>query len=125
MRTENYPKTVDEILREEKIPCVVADEKGLFTFVNAVFERSYGWKKEKLVGCLITQIMPLEFRDAHHVGFSRFLSTKQRTLLGKSVSVSILQAGGKVTPAEHFILADKKDGKWRFAALIRPILASL
>lgn len=59
-------------------------------------------------------------RDSHNVGFSRFLTTEQATIAGKPLALSVLRKDGKTVDAEHFILAEKRDGQWVFAATINP-----
>lgn len=113
-----YPKNVDEILQQTDLPAVGLDEGGLFNYVNHAFEQTYGWTKEELLGKSVTTIMPPNFRDAHHIGFSRFLITEKATIAGKPLPLAVLFKDGRIHDAEHFILTDKKDGKWRFAATI-------
>jgi PAS domain S-box-containing protein len=111
-------KTVEEILNEKEHPAVAIDEHGLFFFVNNAFEKSYGWSKEELLGQVITIIMPPYMRDAHNFGFSRFLTTEISKIQGKPLPLPIYCKDGTIKDAEHFIVGEKKDGKWRFAATI-------
>lgn len=113
------PQTVTEILNEQTIPAVAIDNQGLFTWLNQAFTTTYGWAESDLLGKSVTTIMPPAFRDAHHVGFSRFISTEKATVAGKPLPLAILFKDGTIKNAEHFILAEKKDGQWRFAATIR------
>lgn len=115
-----YPKSVDEILKITDTPVVAADNLGLLVFINQAFTNSYGWTEEDLIGKPITKIMPESFRPLHVVGFSRFLTTGQSKVAGHPLPLAVLFKDGTVKDAEHFILADKKDGQWRFAATIRP-----
>jgi PAS domain S-box-containing protein len=117
----NYPTSVNEILEEKTIPAVAANEEGILTFINEPFERSYGWTKEELIGHSITDIIPPHYRSAHHVGFSRFIATEHPTLLGKPLALVVLHKDGRSITAEHFILANKVDGRWCFGALIQII----
>lgn len=114
-----YPATVSELLALRDVPVVAIDQQGLITFVNKAFEKSYGWSGDELVNGSVTNIMPSHMRNAHNVGFSRYLATEQATLLGTPLMLSIQFKDGRVADAEHYILGDKiKDG-WRFAAIIR------
>jgi PAS domain S-box-containing protein len=114
-----YPPTsVEEILGEEDIPAVGIDETGLFFHVNNAFEGAYGWTRAELLGKSVTTIIPPAMRELHHIGFSRFLSTETSTLAGRPLPLPILCKDGRVLDAEHFILAEKKDGQWRLAATI-------
>lgn len=116
----NYPKTVQEILDEKVLPSVAADHNGLLTLVNDAFQKAYGWNRDDLLGKSITTIMPPYMRDSHNVGFSRFLTTEKATVAAKPLPLPVLCKDGRVVDAEHFILAEKIDGNWIFAATINP-----
>lgn len=109
---------VDDILKEEKIPSVAIDEQGIFFHVNAAFEKAYGWSSDDLLGKVITMIMPPHMRDAHNFGFSRFLTTEVSKIQGIPLPLPIQCKDGTIFDAEHFIVGEKKNGKWRFAATI-------
>jgi len=113
-----YEKTVEDILQEVTIPVVAIDEHGLFFHVNHAFEQKYGWTREDLIGKVITIIMPPHMRDAHNFGFSRFLTTELSKIQGKPLSLPVQCKDGSIVDAEHFIVGDKRDGKWRFASTI-------
>ncbi len=113
-----YPDNVDGILALASVPVVAIDQESIFTFINDVFEKEYGWKSSELIGKPVTEIMPAHMRNAHMIGFSRFLTTESPELLGKPLSLEVLYKDGRIKKANHFILADKKDGRWRFAAII-------
>lgn len=122
-----YGKTVDpdkigveDILHEQTLPAVAIDEHGLFFHVNNAFEEAYGWRKEDLIGKVITIIMPPHMRDAHNFGFSRFLTTQVSKIQGKPLFLTVHCKNGTIVDAEHFIIGEKKNGKWRFAATITP-----
>ena len=113
-----YPKTVDEILAHQDIPVVSADDQGIITYINKAFSDAYGWKSADLVGQSLTVIMPDKFREAHQFGFARFLSTEQPRVAGQPLPLEVRLKDGSSKLAEHFILGDKKDNRWRFAATI-------
>jgi PAS domain S-box-containing protein len=112
--------SVDDILKETTIPVIAIDENGLITFVNKAFESAFGWNNEKLNGEVVTNIMPPHMRDAHNIGFSRFLITEAPRILNKPLALPVCCQDGTVVEAEHFIIGDKLEGKWRFAATITP-----
>lgn len=116
----NKPPTYTDILKEKTVPAVAIDQNSLFTMVNKIFEKTYGWSAKELLGRSVTEIIPPYLRDAHQIGFSRFLTTEQATLLGQRLPLGILYKDGTVRDAEHFIVGEKKYGRWRFAATITP-----
>jgi PAS domain S-box-containing protein len=115
-----YPKTVQGIIDQTELPAVAINEHGLFTFINQAFETEFGWGKDQLMGQPVTTIMPPHMRETHNVGFSRYLVTEKATLIGKPLPLSILYRDGRIVMAEHYILAEKIDNTWRFAAVITP-----
>ena len=114
-------KSVDDMLKEQAVPVIVLDKEGVITFVNEAFEKEYGWKKSELLKASVYVIIPTALRQAHNIGFSRFLSTETPTLLEKPLRLPILCKDGQQRDAEHVIVADKQEGAWRFAATIRPL----
>src|SRR5438105_14162203 len=106
-------RTVDKILKEQKLPAVAIDENGLFFYVNDAFEKVYGWGTEDVLGKIITLIMPIHMRDAHNLGLSRYLTTEVSKIQGKPLPLPVCCKDGRIVEAEHFIIGEKKNGKWR------------
>lgn len=117
-KDQHYPATVDEMVRLRHIPVVAIDEQGLFTFLNEAFTEAYGWSRQDLAGKSVTEIMPAHMRSAHTVGFARFLTTETARLLGKPLPLAVRYKDGRELPAVHYIIGDKQNGVWRFAAII-------
>lgn len=113
-------QTVDGILGQDELPAIGADADGKITFINACFEREYGWARTDIVGKPLTTIIPAPMRETHLVGFSRFMTTGQPRLLGRSLELPILCKDGEERRTRHYILAEKTGETWRLAALIRP-----
>lgn len=116
----HYPETVDELVEITDMPVVVISQEGLFTFINTAFEEQYGWTSDDLLHKEVGKIMPPHLRDAHKIGLSRFLTTEKPVLLGTKLPLAALHKDGTIENAEHYIIGDKKDGQWRFAAIINP-----
>lgn len=115
------PIKILEVIGQEVIPAIAIDEEGIITEINEIFHKVYGWEKQSLVGQPLFIIIPEEFHTAHDIGFSRFLKTEKPTLLGQPLALSIQHASGGTLLAEHTIYAEKKEDKWFFAALIKPM----
>jgi PAS domain S-box-containing protein len=116
----NRPKTVSEILAIINQPVVAIDHEGRFTDVNKAFTQAYGWTTEDLMGEAVTRIMPPDMRPAHQRGIDRFIATEEVRVAGKPIALPTLHKDGSVDDAEHYILGEKVDGVWRFAATIIP-----
>jgi PAS domain S-box-containing protein len=110
---------IAELTRAAAPRLIVADELGLVSHVDEALERELGWPPGELVGRPLTAIIPPRFRDAHHIGFARFLSTKTPVLLDRPLSFVVLNGRGEELAAEHFITATPTSHGWLFASSIR------
>lgn len=108
------------VAQEQSLPAVMIDHNSLFVRVNKAFESVYGWTEKDLLGKSVTEIIPAYLRDAHMIGFSRFLVTEEVTLMGKYLPLEILYKDGTIRDAMHYIIGNKKSGEWQFAATIEP-----
>ena len=116
--------TINELKKKKDIPVVLADHQGVVTYINKQFESVWKWKSEDLVGKPLTTIIPPNLRTAHHLGFSRFLTTGKPTLLNQPLKLKVMPKDGNEVDAEHIIVAEKLDGQWAFGATINPISQS-
>lgn len=113
--------TLADVKRERALPAIIADERGVVAHVNRAFEDAFGWRLAEIAGKPLSVIIPEALRDAHHLGFSRFLSTGRPTLLGRPLTLLTLDKSGREFPCEHVIVAEKEDGRWTFGAILRPL----
>ena len=118
---EQTPTSLAEMRALRDSAVVVADENGRIVEVNEEFERLFGWTSGEIVGRSLTTIIPPDLRDAHNLGFSRFVMTRQPTVLNHPIRVQAIAKDGKVFAAEHVIVGEKQSGGWVFAARIRPL----
>ena len=113
--------TIDALKAETAVPVIIVDHEGTIVHINQVFEKTWGWKKEVLVGQTLATIIPENLKDAHQMGFSRFLLTGKPTILNQGLELAIVMANGEEAVAEHHIIAEKINGNWIFGATIRPL----
>lgn len=113
--------TLQEMKRETTVPVILADERGTVVYVNKAFEAVFGWSQDEIAGKPLTVVIPRALRDAHHLGFSRFLSTGEPTLLGRPLRLMAMDKSGREFECEHVIVAEKTEGRWMFAATLRPL----
>jgi PAS domain S-box-containing protein len=111
---------MEKLKPENDIPVVIVNEEGAIAHVNGCFEATYGWKSEELLGRTLTILIPDALRDAHNMGFSRFLVTNKPTLLNQPLELKILRGDGTEQSAVHLITAEKSAGRWLFRASITP-----
>lgn len=113
--------TLQGMKSEKTVPVILADERGVVTYVNAAFEAVFGWTLEEISGKPLTVIIPKTLHDSHHLGFSRFLSTGEPTLLDRPLRLKAVDKSGREFECEHRILAEKEAGRWVFGATLRPM----
>ena len=114
--------TIDELKSMRDVPVIIANEEGFITYVNEKFTSVFGWVGKESIGSPLTFIIPPSLRDAHHMGFSRFISTGKPTLLNQTLKLKAINKKGEEFDAEHFIIAEKKDGHWVIGATVKPML---
>lgn len=116
------PLMIDQsVFERTDVPVVCADAHGYITRVNDRFADAFGWATTDLAGRPLSTIIPERFHVAHHMGFSRFLTTEVPTLLGQPIMLWIVAKDGQETEAEHVIVAENREGSWAFAAMITPV----
>ncbi|MBE9175153.1 PAS domain-containing protein [Synechocystis salina LEGE 06155] len=114
----NSLKDITEI--EDK-PIIVANQGGYVTFINKKFTEDFGWEFEDVIGKPLTIILPKSFNDAHNLAFSRFQATEISTILDHPLELMTVSKNGREILTEHFISAEKKEGIWYFAAILKPL----
>ncbi|MBI5629315.1 MAG: PAS domain S-box protein [Elusimicrobia bacterium] len=113
--------TIEDVARRTDVPVIVADHNGNITDINPSFTEIFGWSRTEILGRPLTVIIPKDLRDAHHLGFSRFLSTGKPTLLNQALKLKAIKKDGREFDAEHYIAAEHDGKHWTFAATIRPL----
>lgn len=113
-------QTYSEIAARKDAPVVLVDDRSIIVGVNDRFVEELGWSREEAVGSPLTIIIPVPLRDAHNLGFARFLSSGRTTILGRKLDLATIDKQGREFPAEHYVVAERWEGAWRFAATIVP-----
>ena len=116
--------TIDELRAEAAQPVVIADQWGIILQVNDAFAAFTGWKPAEIVGKPLTTIIPRRLHDAHNLGFSRFLATGAPPVLGRPIKLNVMKSDGAELDSEHYIVAERQDGRWVFGAILRPVEAA-
>ncbi|MBE9176268.1 PAS domain S-box protein [Synechocystis salina LEGE 06155] len=107
--------------QKENDPFIMTDNQGIVVEVNGSFEKIFGWKDAEIKGEHVTIVLPVTFRDSHHLGFSRFAATEISTILNHPLELKALTKSGQEILSEHFIVAEKQNNQWYFAARLRPL----
>ncbi|MDH3349010.1 MAG: PAS domain S-box protein [Desulfobulbaceae bacterium] len=112
----------DNFVKEnQKQPLILADDNGIITDLNDKFCDSYEWERDQLIGRPITAIIPTALHDAHHIGLSNYLVSGHPRILKQPLPLQLMTGSGKTITAEHYIISELSNGKYRFAATIKAI----
>jgi len=114
-------QTIEELKRHSDQPVIVADSQGIVIDVNTHFETIFGWQHSEIVGKPLTVVLPVYFRDSHHMGFSRFTATGVSTILNHPLKLKALTKDNQEILSEHFIIAEKQNDQWIFGAILKPL----
>jgi PAS domain S-box-containing protein len=114
-------QSIEELKQKSDVPVVVADHEGFIRYINPIFTIVLGWQAEDLVGQPLTKVLPGSFRDAHNLAFSRFQATEKATVLNHPIQLKTMTKNQGEIITEHFIIAEKLDDQWFFAAALRPL----
>ena len=112
---------VQQLRHTNEVAVVIADDQGYIREVNDRFAADLGFAREEIVGQQITRIIPEEMRDAHHMGFGRFLETGRSHILGQLLQLPVKHGSGPAIQAEICIEAWQEHGKWILGATIQPL----
>lgn len=116
-------EAIAQLRLQQDLPFVRADASGTVVEINQRFREVYGWSETELLGQSLGQILPADFRDAHHAGFARFKLTEVSKVLNHPLKLATFCSDGTAIESEHFIVAEKDaDGSWSFAATLRPLI---
>jgi PAS domain S-box-containing protein len=111
---------IEDLKRRNDVPVVVANHGGFIVHINSTFTAVLGWSEQDVLGEPLTKVLPDSFRDAHNLAFSRFQSTEISSVLNHPLQLKTLTKENGDIITEHFIIAEKIDNKWFFAATLTP-----
>ncbi|WP_433209979.1 ATP-binding protein [Dactylosporangium sp. CS-047395] len=102
---------------------VAMDEGGMITSWNTTAEKVFGLSREEAIGRrLADTIVPPQYREAHHLGVGRFLTTGEKRVLDNRIEITAWHANGYEFPVELAVWAvqDPMMG-WTFNAFVHDI----
>jgi PAS domain S-box-containing protein len=105
------------------LDCIVTmDHAGCITEFNPASERTFGYRREDVMGKPLRDIIiPPSLREAHRLGLARFLTTGQARVLGQRLELTAMRADGSEFPVELGIVRIPLDGPPSFTGYLRDI----
>ena len=108
---------------ESALDCIIAiDDAGRIIEFNPAAERTFGYSRDQVIGeRMVDLIVPPALREAHNLGFARYLAGGEAKVLGKRIELSALRADGEIFPIEIAITGRTLDEQQVFTAYLRDI----
>jgi PAS domain S-box-containing protein len=101
---------------------ITIDKKGKITFWNSQAEAIFGWKKEEVIGKLLSEtIIPNQHKKGHSEGMKHYLLSGEGPVLNKQIELPALNKEGKEFPIEISIIPIKQNEEIFFCSFIQDI----
>jgi len=100
---------------------LTVDTRGTIIGANPAAERMFGYPAEELIGKHIHTLMPKEEADRHASYMYRYLTTRERHVIGRGREVTARRADGSVFPAWLSLNEIDRPGFHVFVAMLRDI----
>lgn len=98
------------------------DAAGRLVDFNPAAEAIFGWKKDEILGRLMSDvIVPEQHRASHAHGLARFVRTREKHIMNQRVEITALRRDGSEFPVELTITAIRQNDEDLFTAYIRDI----
>ncbi len=105
---------------------VALDHDGVIVGWNAAAEHMFGHGRDEVLGVSLADVLlPADLRDASRAGMWRLLTTGEAKILGQTMQLRAVHAGGHEVPVECTIWRAPDQDGWRFHAFLRDISARL
>ena len=108
---------------EASVDCVITiDEESRILEFNAAAERTFGYRREKVVGTPLTEaIIPPALRESHLRGMAALKDGRASRLLGRRVEMRAMRADGSEFPVELTVTRIDSQSRPIFTAYLRDI----
>ncbi|MCD6325997.1 PAS domain S-box protein, partial [bacterium] len=110
------------IARSAQDSVIMMNNDGDITFWNHAAEKMFGYTSDEIIGKdLHRTLAPLEYHEAHDVGFGKFRGSGEGAAVGKTLELSALRKDGTRFPIELSMSSVKIQGKWCAVGIIRDV----
>ena len=94
---------------------------GIVESFNKGAETIFGYSAEEVIGKNVSMLMPAPHRERHNDYISRYLTTKEAKIIGKTVELKAQRKDGTLVPIELTVSESQYAGKFTFIGIIRDI----
>jgi PAS domain S-box-containing protein len=110
------------VVEEAPNAFVATDSHGRIAAVNQKTEEMFGWARDKLIGCNVSDtLVPERYREACRGGLQGFVTGGDSRFFDRPVHIEALHRDGHEFPVEVTAAAVWFDDEWRFNAFIRDL----
>jgi PAS domain S-box-containing protein len=108
---------------DSALDCIITiDHDGCITEFNPAAERTFGHRREDVMGRRLGDIIvPPSLREAHRIGMARYLATGHARVIGRRVEMTAMRADGTEFPVELTVTRIVSDGPPSFTGYLRDI----
>ena len=101
---------------------VTTDAFGRVTGWNPHAEQIFGWRRDEILGRLLSDtVIPERYRAGHEEGLARFRATGEGRLFNQCIEIEALHRAGHEFPVELAIAPLRLGGTLAFSAFVRDI----
>jgi two-component system cell cycle sensor histidine kinase/response regulator CckA len=101
---------------------VMINSEGRITAWNPQAEKTFGWKREEVLGTTLQQtIIPQRFRQAHQNGMKHYLATGEGPVLNKRIEIDACHRDGHEIPVELTIFPIRIEDQLVFGSFLHDI----
>ena len=115
-------ENIRQLIQNAPDAVIVIDEKSDILLWNPKAEQIFGWSAQEVIGKILSDIIiPHQYREAHHEGMKRFLSTGEQRVMNRTIEITALNKAGVEFYISLTISRAKRSGENAFIAFIRDI----
>lgn len=99
------------VIEDALAPAVALDESSFIVGWNAAAERTFGWRRDEIVGRLLsTTLIPPRYQEAHERGFQRYLQSGESRVISSVMELTAMHRDGRELPVELSISPAVQNG---------------
>lgn len=113
--------TIQNLYDEQDIPVVIVNNQGDIKYTNKTFNELFVYDELTILSKNILDIIPPNLRDAHNIGFSRYVNTKESKIMNQHLELQAIKSTGEIFVATHYIISEMVDDEMLVGATIKPV----
>lgn len=112
----------ESMIAAVKDAIILVDNDGKIDFLNDAAERMFGYSRQEIMNKNLNFILtPEKYHDAYIKAFSKFKTTGDGLMIGKTIELEAKRNDGCIFPIELSLSALTIKGKWHATGIIRDI----